>query len=111
MTDAFRDTMKELFQEAPPDLAEGFKRKMGFIQERYKHSQKTVQSCLDGMADPPSLAELLAAAYLINGGILFKYEDDEEVKTDTVDQVDDLEFSELIKEMDGIGFPDETKRD
>jgi hypothetical protein len=96
MTDVYKDTMKEIYREAPPELVAGFRKKMGFIQDRFKHSHKTVQSCLQGMADPPPLVELLAAAYLVNGGLLFKHEDCSE------DAEDDLEYSRLMKEMEEL---------
>lgn len=73
MDDVFKDAMKQMFKEAPPELTHGFKQKMGFIQAQYKHSKTTVQSCLDGMEDPPTLLELLVAAYVVNGGLLFKH--------------------------------------
>lgn len=96
MSDVYKDTMKEIFREAPPDLVAGFKKKMGFIQDQYQHSRKTVQSCLKGMADPPTLVELLAAAYLINGGLLFKHEEVEKPK----EGADDLD--DLLNEMDEL---------
>lgn len=101
MANAFKDTMKDLFHEAPNELVKGFKGKLKFIQQRYKHSHTTVQSCLDGMVEKPSLAELLAAAYLINGGITFKYEDNDDGPGATGDGCD-LEFTELIREMDEL---------
>ncbi len=97
MSDVYKDTMKEIFREAPPELVEGFKKKMGFIQDQYQHSKKTVQSCLEGMADPPTLVELLAAAYLVNGGLLFKHEGEQ--KTDQLSS-DELEsFLHSIEEL------------
>ena len=97
MSDVYKDTMKEIYREAPPELVEGFKKKMGFIQDQYQHSKKTVQSCLEGMADPPLLVELLAAAYLVNGGLLFKHEGEQ--KTDQLSS-DELEsFLHSIEEL------------
>lgn len=97
MSDVYKDTMKEIFREAPQELVTGFKKKMGFIQDKYQHSKKTVQSCLEGMADPPTLVELLAAAYLVNGGLLFKHEETEEESGKDSGDLDDL-----LSEMDEL---------
>lgn len=98
MDDVFKDAMKQVFREAHPDLTERFKEKMIFIQGEYKHSRTTVQSCLDGMSDPPTLVELLTAAYVVNGGLLFKHcathleeEDSEE-----------SEYTKLMEEMEQL---------
>ena len=96
MSEVYKDTLKEIYREAPPEMVSGFRKKMGFIQDRYKHSKKTVQSCLEGMGDPPTLVELLAAAYLVNGGLLFKHEDALD------DPEDDLEYNKLMLEMEAL---------
>jgi hypothetical protein len=100
MDDEFKDAMKQIFREAPPELVAGFKKKMSFIQGQYKHSKTTVQSCLDGMADPPSLLELLTAAYVINGGLLFKHGEEQE-------EVDD-DYTTLMREMEELHCSTET---
>ena len=100
MDDVFKDAMKHIFREAPPELVTGFKKKMNFIQGQYKHSKTTVQSCLDGMADPPSLLELLTAAYVINGGLLFKHGEDGEACDD--------DYTQLMREMEELHCAPET---
>lgn len=92
MDDVFKDAMRQVFNPAPPELVAGFRRKMGFIQEQYKHNRTTVQSCLDGMAERPTLLELLTASYVVNGGLLFKYDGEEE----------DDDYSRLMREMDEL---------
>ena len=110
MDDVFKDAMKQVFREAPPELAEGFRQRLVFIQRQNKHSITTVQSCLDGMADPPTLLELLTAAYVVNGGLLFKHGDDEleedaahldGAKSTGGDEEDD-EYKRLLREMDEL---------
>lgn len=96
MDDVFKDAMKEVFREAPPELVTGFKEKMKFIQEQYKHSKTTVQSCLEGMDNPPKLVELLTAAYVINGGLLFKHgESHQETEEDDA-------YTRLMREMEEL---------
>lgn len=98
MDDVFKHATKQVFREAPPELVTGFKEKMEFIKVRYKHNEKTVQSCLDGMSTPPTLLDLLTAAYVVNGGVLFKHgpmlEEEEE---------SDREFNQLIRDIETLG--------
>jgi hypothetical protein len=94
MDDVFKDAMKEIFRDAPPELVAGFKDKMRFIQSQYKHSKTTVQSCLEGMDDPPKLVELLVAAYVVNGGLLFKHGD--------LAEEDDDAYTRLMLEMEEL---------
>lgn len=105
MSDVFQDAMKEIFREAPPELVAGFKKKMGFIQDQNKHSRKTIQNCLDGLKDPPTLVELLAAAYVVNGGLLFKHNpgpsDDVDIGQ-SVDDEEDVDYTTLLREMDSL---------
>jgi hypothetical protein len=44
------------------------------------------------------LVELLAAAYLVNGGLVFKHEDSLE------DEDDDADYSRLLEEIDELNF-------
>jgi hypothetical protein len=104
MDDVFKDAMKQVFREAPPELAEGFRQKLVFIQGQNRHCTTTVQSCLDGMADPPSLLELLTAAYVVNGGLLFKHCEEEEADGTTAAATGDEEeeYAQLLREMDEL---------
>jgi hypothetical protein len=92
MDDVFLDAMRQVGREAPPELVNGFRDKMRAIQGQYKHTETTVQSCLDGLSETPTLMELLTAAFVVNGGVLFKYDLDPE---DT-----EHEFTSFIKEME-----------
>lgn len=95
MNDVFMDAMRQVSREAPPELVNGFRDKMRSIQSQYKHTDSTVQSCLDGLSATPTLLELLTAAFVVNGGVLFKYDLDPE---DT-----EQEFTSFIREMeDGL---------
>lgn len=99
MDNVFKDAMRQVFNPAPPELVAGFRRKMGFIQEQYKHNRTTVQSCLDGMAEHPSLLELLTASYVVNGGLLFKYDGEEEADDD---------YTRLMREMEELNCESDT---
>ena len=98
MDDMFKHATKQVFREAPPELVSGFREKMEFIKVRYKHNAKTVQSCLDGMSSPPTLLELLTAAYVVNGGLLFKHGPMIEEEEDS-----EREFNELIRDIESLG--------
>jgi hypothetical protein len=71
--DVYAHAVKQIQQHATPELVQGFREQMLFIRERYKHNAKTVDSCLRGMGDPPTLLDLLTAAFVVNGGVLFKH--------------------------------------
>lgn len=103
MDDVFKDAMKQIFREASPDLVQGFKKKMEFIQEQDQHRKSTVQKCLDGMSDSPPLLELLVAAYVVNGGIFFKHGEKERVGV-----LDDAEYQALMEEMGDINLRPDT---
>ena len=74
------------------------KEKMNFIKVRYKHNKKTVESCLRGLGGEPTLLQLLTAAFVVNGGVLFKHGPllDEEER-------EEHELSKLIQEFDELG--------
>lgn len=95
MDDVYQHAKRQMHQPATPELVTGFKEKMEFIRRRYKHNAKTVDSCLSGMGNPPTLLEVLTAAFVVNGGVLFKHGDQSEEE-----EVDgDLELNELMQEI------------
>ena len=97
MDDVFQHALKQVHREAPPELVTGFKEKMDFIKLRYKHNERTVESCLKGLSERPTLLELLTAAFVVNGGVLFKHgplmEEEER---------QEKELEDLIQEFDGL---------
>jgi hypothetical protein len=97
MDDVFQHALRQVHREAPSELVAGFKEKMDFIKLRYKHNERTVESCLKGLSEKPTLMELLTAAYVVNGGVLFKHGPllDEEERQER-------ELEELIQEFSGI---------
>ena len=103
MDDVFQHALKQVHREAPKELVDGFKEKMEFIQLRYKHNQKTVESCLSGLSDRPTLLEILTAAFVVNGGVLFKHgpllEEEER---------EEHELNQLIREFDEFGTSQES---
>lgn len=95
MDDVYQHAKRQMYQPATPELVAGFKEKMEFIRRRYKHNAKTVDSCLSGMGHPPTLLEVLTAAFVVNGGVLFKHGDQSE--DDANDE--ELELNALIEEI------------
>ena len=100
--DVFEHAIKQVHRPATPEMVAGFKEKMDFIKLRYKHNEKTVESCLKGLGAEPTLLQLLTAAFVVNGGVLFKHGPllDEE-------EQGELELSRLIQEFDEIGVHSE----
>lgn len=91
----YQHAKRQMYQPATPELVTGFKEKMEFIRRRYKHNAKTVDSCLSGMGDPPTLLEVLTAAFVVNGGVLFKHGDQSEEEAHD----EELELNELMQEI------------
>jgi hypothetical protein len=95
MDDVYQHAKRQIHQPAGNEMVTGFREKMEFIRKRFKHNAKTVDSCLNGMGTPPTLLEVLTAAFVVNGGVLFKHgtggvgEEEEE----------DLELNELMQEI------------
>ena len=96
--DVYEHALRQVQRPAPPELVAGFKQKMEFIKVRYKHNEKTVESCLRGLGDEPTLMQLLTAAFVVNGGVLFKHGPllDEEER-------EERELNDLIQEFDELG--------
>ena len=94
MDDVFQHAMLQIHKEAAPEMVAGFKEKMEYIKRRYKHSEKTVKSCLDGISKNPTLLELLTAAFVVNGGVLFKH--GAEIEEEEGDEKD---FNDLMREI------------
>ena len=96
--DVYEHALRQVHRPAPPELVAGFRQKMDFIKVRYKHNEKTVESCLRGLGREPTLLQLLTAAFVVNGGVLFKHGPllDEEER-------EEQELSRLIQEFDELG--------
>lgn len=109
--DVYAHAVRQIQQPATPELVKGFREQMLFIRERYKHNAKTVDSCLGGMRDPPTLLELLTAAFVVNGGVLFKHgapqppgeDGDGGGLAETDRDADDLELNALMEEISELG--------
>jgi hypothetical protein len=101
--DVYKHALKQIQQHATPELIHGFREHMLFIRERYKHNAKTVDSCLKGMGDPPTLLELLTAAFVVNGGLLFKHgsprTEINASSSDLGEEEEELELSALMEEI------------
>lgn len=103
MDDSYQHAMIQIHRNAPEELISGFMAKLELIKTRHKHSEKTVESCINGFSTPPTLFELLLASYVINGGILFKYGPELEQE-----QEDDNDFNQLLAELSAVDASDET---
>lgn len=104
--DVFEHALRQVNAPAAPELVAGFKAKMEFIRTRYKHNERTVESCMNGLGDTPTLLQILTAAFVLNGGVLFKHGPSLQEEEN-----DELELSKLIQEFDELrGEPhdDET---
>ncbi len=102
MSNAYKDVMREVFNPVSDELMTGFTKKMTFILENSPHSKKTVECCLKEMSEKPTLVELLAAAYLVNGGLLFKHDEPSSPpKTGGIPE-EDTEYTHLLKEMEEL---------
>lgn len=81
--DLFAITMGQLHQEAPPGLVESLRASLEQIGRKNPNSAQTAKSCLDGLDEqggPCSLLKVLTAAYLINGGVMLKYQENSELE-------------------------------
>ena len=123
--DLFVLTMGQLHQEAPPGLVESLKTSLEQIRRKNPNSAQTAKSCLDGLAasergGPCTLLKVLTAAYLINGGVMLKYQDtlDSEENTSTTTSEtttilprkyniqEDLDLKLLEEELEGFELED-----
>ena len=101
--DVYQHALIQIHTEAPPELVQSFKEKMEFIRVRYTHSEKTINSCMEGLSNPPTLMELLTAAFVVNGGVLFKH--GPELGDEHAAEQDFNEFMDEIQRL-GLGGGD-----
>ena len=101
--DVYEHATKQVHRPAPPELVAGFKAKMDFIKLRYTHNEKTVESCLKGLGSTPTLLQLLTAAFVVNGGVLFKHGPNLEEQ-----EAEEQELSKHIQEFDQLRQDDVT---
>jgi len=71
-----------------------------FIKSRYPHKEKTVLECLNGLKSDANLLHILVAAYVINGGILLKFSENEK-NLQTLSS-DDLDMESLLKSLEQV---------
>lgn len=100
--DVFEHAMRQVHQQAPPELVAGFREKMEFIRVRYKHNENAVDSCARGLGKDPTLLQLLTAAFVLNGGVLFKHG-----PTLQEEESEELELNKLIQEFDALHDQDD----
>jgi hypothetical protein len=94
MDDVYQHAKRQLQQQAPPELITGFREQMEFIRSKFKHSARTVDSCMTGIGPQPTLQEILTAAFVVNGGVLFKHGE-----SPLDEDAAELELNELMQEI------------
>jgi hypothetical protein len=94
--DPFRHALTEVRMQAPPDFVESVREKLRSIRESFPHKESTVNSCLRGLEEKPTLMEILVAAYVLNGGVSLKFQIQEEAATDERD------LEQLISEISEV---------
>lgn len=112
MTSAYKHAMSMIHDKAEPSMVKAFKTRINDIREGFQQCSSSVQSCLDGLPEEPTMLELHVAAFVVNGGFLFKYvcdntSDDESV--DCQDELSSLTFDDLIKEANELSLSPKKK--
>ena len=98
MEDEFEHALMEVEIPVSDEFTEAIKENLSFIRARYAHKERTVDSCLKGLGDKPTLMKVLIAAYVLNGGVSLKYNmgDSSSLKEQ---EKDAEEFEQLLKEI------------
>jgi hypothetical protein len=92
MDDVYKHAKKQLFLPAPPELVTRFRERMKFIREHNPHSTKTIDCCMAGVSETPTLLDIILSAYVVNGGVAFKHPQEETPQ-------DEWELNELMLEI------------
>lgn len=113
--DPYRHALAESAQPAAPDFVASLREKLNAIKEMFPHKESTVDSCLRGLEGRPTLAEILVAAYVLNGGMTLKFNLSAEAARDAARDAE--EFDSLLKEIEcnigetALGEDDEAERE
>lgn len=97
--DPFRHALTESFQPAALEFVSSLREKLETIKQRYPHKESTVNSCLQGLEDTPTLGHILVAAYVLNGGVSLKFQMDDRPARSADSDVQD--FESLLQEIEG----------
>jgi hypothetical protein len=97
--DLFLTTMEQLHLPAPVELLSTLRAQLQAIQQTNPNSAQTAEACLEGLvSDRSTLLHVLAAAYLINGGVMLKHAGTAE--TGSTPDTLDSDFGDLEEELD-----------
>ncbi len=100
MLDLFKGTLRELQNEAPIELLISLRESLEHIRVSNPSSAYTAKACLLGLAsDSSPLLHVLAAAYLVNGGVMLKHSPANDA---ALEAADDLDFRELENELNRL---------
>jgi len=90
--DPFAHALLEAEQPAPPEFVASVVEKLRLIRKEYPHKESTVDSCIRGLEGAPTLAKILVAAYVLNGGVSLKFHMNED---------DGKDLDTLLSEIEG----------
>lgn len=106
MLDLFQTTLRELNNEAPIELLTSLRESLEHIRVSNPSSAYTAKACLIGLAsDRSTLLHVLAAAFLVNGGVMLKHSppSDAAPAAELADSAyEDLDFKELEIELNRL---------
>ena len=109
MDDAFTTAMDDVYKAAPEELIRSMQERFSFIKTRYPHSEKSVLSCQKAFHNketPPTLLEVLVAAYVLNGGILLKHSFGQSIRELEEDSEEMEGFLREMEDMSSWAEPD-----
>lgn len=96
---SFQEAMGMIHEKADAGLTRAFVERLKHFKENFKQCESSVQSCLEGLSDEPTVLELQVAAFVVNGGFLFKY---------GMETESDGEFGALLEEMSLFASEEES---
>jgi hypothetical protein len=73
---SFQEALQMMNEEAHPSLVKAFKQKLIYLKENIHQCASSAESCLNGLPAKPTMLQIQVAAYVLNGGILLKYDNE-----------------------------------
>jgi len=106
--DILEDTLHELNKDAPTELVTTLIETLKNIKYKHPHLVSKITSCMPKLANRPTLIEVLAIVYIINGGVLLKYDMDGDIEepNDGDDSKykrndsSDIDLNDMLKELE-----------
>ena len=94
--DPFQHAVAEVQLPAPADFVGSVREKLCLIHQNYPHKRSTVDSCLRGLENEPTMVEILVAAYVLNGGVSLKFHTQTEQQEE-----DEKDLDALLHDIEG----------